>query len=139
MQWDGNAGAGFTEGKPWIKINGNYKEVNVIKQQKDISSILNFYKRLIALRKNTLPLIYGDFKEILKDHEEVYCYLRSYGIESYLIIANFFSGSPNVSFPEELLGRDMEMVLSNYDSDVNGDERNIYLRPYEAIIFRFHG
>ena len=26
MQWDDSENAGFTSGKPWIKVNPNYKE-----------------------------------------------------------------------------------------------------------------
>ncbi|MGM9973871.1 MAG: alpha-glucosidase [Clostridiaceae bacterium] len=136
MQWDDSQEAGFSKGRPWMRVNDNYKEVNVRKQQESPTSILNFYKKLITLRKNTMALVYGDFKELLKEHKEVYCYLRNYEGVDYLIIANFFSGTPKVTLPEEVFSKDMKLVLSNYDLEPDFYEGNLYLRPYEAIIYR---
>ncbi|WP_426349635.1 glycoside hydrolase family 13 protein [Alloiococcus sp. CFN-8] len=136
MQWDDTEGAGFTDGIPWMKVNDNYKEVNVREQQERSSSILSFYKRLTALRKGTPALIYGDFKDLLKEHKEVYCYLRTHGKETYLIMVNFFSGSPKVNIPEKALIKDMKVVMSNYDSEVSIDEGCLQLRPYEAAVYK---
>ena len=52
MQWNNSENAGFTTGEPWIKVNPNYKEINAEEQAEDPNSILNYYKKLIALRKS---------------------------------------------------------------------------------------
>lgn len=51
MQWDDSANAGFTEGEPWLKVNPNYKEINVEQALADSDSIFYYYQRLLALRK----------------------------------------------------------------------------------------
>ena len=51
MQWSDEANAGFTTAKPWLKVNENYKAINVAAQEKDPSSVLNYYRRLVALQK----------------------------------------------------------------------------------------
>ena len=52
MQWTYGANAGFTTGKPWLKVNPNYTDINAAAQQDDPDSVRSFYKQLIALRKN---------------------------------------------------------------------------------------
>ncbi len=60
MQWDGK-NAGFTEGEPWLAVNPNYKTVNAAEAQDDPDSVLNFYKKLIRLRKQYADVIKGDY------------------------------------------------------------------------------
>ena len=67
MQWDSSENSGFTTGKPWIKINKNHKYINVKDQLKDENSILNFYKKMINIRKENKTLIYGSYDLILED------------------------------------------------------------------------
>ena len=52
VQWNAQENAGFTAGTPWLKVNDNYKEINMADQDQDPDSILNYYRRLIALRKS---------------------------------------------------------------------------------------
>jgi len=68
MQWNENENAGFTSGKPWLGINKNYKYINYDSQKNDPDSILNFYKKLIAMRKNNKCLIYGEFLPVYADN-----------------------------------------------------------------------
>lgn len=65
MQWSGEKNAGFTTGKPWLRINGDYKEVNVEKEQADEQGVLNFWKQMIHLRRTDAVLIDGDFVPVL--------------------------------------------------------------------------
>ena len=52
MQWSDAENAGFTTGKPWLKVNPNYPEINVARQEKEYGSVLNFYRRLLCFRKS---------------------------------------------------------------------------------------
>lgn len=61
MQWDDSAHAGFTSGTPWIKVNSNFKTVNVSSQLDDPSSVWTLYRELIALRKSHPALQTGAF------------------------------------------------------------------------------
>ena len=57
MQWDNRAYAGFSTTEPWFHVNPNYKTINVADQLEDEHSVLNYYKRLVQLKKITTYLI----------------------------------------------------------------------------------
>jgi glycosidase len=65
MQWSDEKNAGFTTGKPWLKVNGDYKEVNVKNEQTDPDGVLNFWKKMIALRRTDEVLIDGEFVPVM--------------------------------------------------------------------------
>lgn len=135
MQWDDSENGGFSNVTPWIRVNSNYKDINVKSQIEEPNSILNYYKELIKLRKNNPTLIYGDFIEINREHKEIYSYIRKGEKDSFLIIANFFDGTPKFVLPEDIKITEAELLLSNYPCE-NKDINNITLRPYEARIYR---
>jgi oligo-1,6-glucosidase len=77
MQWTSSENAGFTFGIPWLKINPNYKEINVEKAINDSNSIFHYYKKLIRIRKEYPIVIYGEYQSIFEDHEQIYAYVRT--------------------------------------------------------------
>jgi len=88
MQWDASENAGFSGARPWLGVNGNYKYINYAAQKGDPDSVLNFYKNIIALRKKTECLIYGEFLPLYADNR-IMIYRRKLGDESYTIALNF--------------------------------------------------
>lgn len=68
MQWDTTEQAGFTTGKPWIKVNPNYTEINAAEQVDRENSIFNYYRKLIQLRKELPVLTDGKFTMLDMDH-----------------------------------------------------------------------
>lgn len=135
MQWDDSINAGFSDATPWIRVNSNYKNINVKSQLNDLDSIFNYYKNLIELRKKHNTLVYGEFIEINREHKEIYSYIRKLGNEAFLVVVNFFDGTPEFVLPENIKIQECELVLSNYQcDDKNAD--NIKLRPYEARVYR---
>jgi oligo-1,6-glucosidase len=134
MQWSNIDNAGFTTGKPWIKINSNYSEINAEQQIDDPNSILNYYKKLIALRKRSDVLVYGSFQENNREHEEIYAYLRQLEDKTVLIIVNFFGNEPTFKFPHHIDYEKAELLLSNYVVEDEASE-SIKLKPYETRIY----
>ncbi|MBX9597692.1 MAG: alpha-glucosidase [Burkholderiales bacterium] len=87
MQWSESPNAGFTSAKvPWIKVNPNYTTVNVAREEKDPSSILNYYKQAIAIRKANPAFTYGTMNIIDFDNDKVYAYTREYQGKSFLVV-----------------------------------------------------
>ena len=126
MQWNVSEHGGFTTGTPWILNDEDYKECNVEEQLKDTSSVLHFYKELIALRKKHQTLIYGDIEFVDVKKKNLFCYYRR-NEEGYFYV------ECNVS--EEMTKRHhrtngYERLLSNYR------EESSVLRPYEATIYK---
>lgn len=92
MQWNDGENAGFTAGKPWLKINSNYKYLNVACQEKDKDSVLSYYRRLLAMRKSSKyreVFTYGDFAPVYEDTESVMAYYRADGKKRMLVAGNF--------------------------------------------------
>ena len=88
VQWDDSEYADFSKSKPWLGVNSNYKYINYDSQKKDNDSILNFYKKLIALRKNNKCLVYGEFFPVYAS-ASIMIYQRKFENETYTTAINF--------------------------------------------------
>ncbi|MEG1923211.1 MAG: alpha-glucosidase [Clostridia bacterium] len=133
MQWNDSENAGFG-GKPWISINPNYKEINVENQEKDANSVLNFYRKLIAIRKSNGAMKYGEYKEYFPLSSKVYVYTKTYEKEKVLIVINFTSKSVSFKLPKEIRYQSRKVLINNYVGKENY-ENSYKLRPYEATIY----
>ncbi len=135
MQWSDKKFAGFSWNKPWIKVNSNYIEINIKKQQNNPDSILNYTKNLIKLRKKTRTLIYGDFLPLCPDNWTVYAFSRKLDNEEYVIVFNFASQDNNIIAPEKIQNNKAKLIFSNYI--VKYDVLDIlYLKPWETRIYK---
>ena len=134
MQWDDSINSGFTEGKPWINVNENYKYINVKLQLKDENSILNFYKKMIKIRKEYKTLIYGSYNLILDEDEKIYAYTRSMNNEKFIVIVNLSQDEAKYNYDEYLNYEGL--LLSNYKVDEHILMKEFTLRPYEARLYK---
>ncbi|KML43538.1 glycoside hydrolase family 13 protein [Cytobacillus firmus] len=131
MQWNASSQAGFTAGEPWIKVNPNYKEINVESALNDTDSVYYFYQKLIELRKQNEVMVYGDYKDLLPDDEHLYVYTRSYNDVTWLIVLNHDDEQQRFTF-NGFTNR--KLILSNYRSDFEKNEE--VLHPHEARIYK---
>lgn len=135
MQWNNEKYSGFSNVQPWIGINENYPHINVQNALADPNSIFYFYQKLIKLRRELDIIKYGTFELILKEHNEVFAYLRKFGEEMLLVICNFYGNRLQISLPDNLVEGDGQILIANYD-DYPVFNKYIELRPYEAIVYR---
>ncbi|MGN7174648.1 glycoside hydrolase family 13 protein [Cytobacillus sp. SAFR-174] len=136
MQWDSSRHGGFTEGTPWIKVNPNYKDINVEKAMENPDSVFHYYKKLIELRKKNEIIIYGKYNLILDHHPEVYAYTRTLGNQTLLVMCNFYGGNTEAELPADLQGEKFESLIGNYkDIQIS---RTMKLRPYETQVLLFN-
>ncbi len=63
VQWNSGPNGGFSEGEPWIRGNCNCAEINYEAQERDENSVLHYYRRLMAFRKDSEALRRGSFAE----------------------------------------------------------------------------
>ncbi len=131
VQWDDSENAGFTEGKPWFHVNENYREINVAQQESDNDSILNFYRRAIALRKELPSVRSGVYTEHFKGSSKLYCYSRRTKDEKILVLCSFSDKPQKLRFPSSFNPKNAELVLNNYSEP---DEK--LLQPYECRVYR---
>ena len=130
MQWSSGLNAGFTTGKPWLTINPNFNHVNVDESEKDANSILNYVKKMIALRKEHKDvLVYGKYTLLDKDNKQVYAYSRESGNKRFLVLLNFTNSSSKANTAIDLIKA--KVLINNYDKPAT----NGSLRPYEAVVY----
>lgn len=134
FQWDSTQHAGFTVGTPWIKVNPNYKIINVANQEDDATSCLNYFRQLTRLRKENPALVYGRYNLVDKENEAVYAYTRTYEGNTFLIILNFTA--TQASMPVSWNSQTAELLLNNYPDATAIDGDVIKLKPYQALIFK---
>ena len=142
MQWSHEKEAGFTTGKPWLKVNPNYTEINVEDQLKDEDSVLHFYKKLIALRKSEAyreTLIFGRFVPAFEADEDVFAFYReSESGDRVFIAANFGKEEKTLTLPEKRY----TVLLTNDDSAPEGtlstleNDGTLCLKSCGAIVLR---
>ena len=91
MQWDGSENAGFsrTGVKPWLPVHADFRELNAALEEADPDSVLHFYRKLAALRREREELISGSCRELLPEDEDIFCFERRLGDKCLLIAVNF--------------------------------------------------
>ena len=132
MQWDDSPNAGFTTGTPWLKVNPNYASVNVAQQEVREDSILNYYKKLIALRKSKdfrELFTYGDFRPMLETEDGILSYCRSLNEKNVVVVANFGKDSAVVS---DDFFADSRCLLTN--AELTADGNQLKLAPSQVVV-----
>lgn len=133
MQWTSEPQAGFTTGKPWMKVNPNYPDINVEQNLNDPDSIYHYYRQMIELRKSSDTLIYGTYDLIAEDHPQVYAYTRTLNDERYAVIVNMFDEEASVDLSNNLSFSELKMANYQIEDELNA---NLVLRPYEARVYK---
>lgn len=135
MQWDETVNGGFSSGTPWLAVNPNYKEINVAQQLADEGSILNFYKKMIQLKKSHDVFTYGEYDLTLDNHPAIYAYTRTLDHEQVLILSNLTG--QEVAFELEKMNLVFDqLMLSNYKVEEHEPMMKGILKPYEARVYR---
>lgn len=131
MQWSAEKNAGFTTGTPWLKVNPNYLSINVKSQIEDSDSVLNFYKKLIALRKDPIykeTVVYGALEPVWEERHNLMAYYRK-GDKTLLIIGNYQRQEQEIVLPAAY----RKILLNNY-ADIVKDNNTIRLYGYQVLI-----
>lgn len=132
MQWDPKPGAGFTAGSPWIKINPNYKEINVVAAEADPDSVLHFARRMIRFRKEHIALVYGVFSLVAPDDPELFAFERNGEGERLLVVINMSARTRHIPTQARGTCSAAETLLSNRPGVA--PEAASDLEPWEARI-----
>ncbi len=128
MQWSGDENAGFSKSEPWIEVQKNYKTINVEAEQREEDSILNYYKKLIRLRKEMPIIANGSIQFLDEKKEAVMGYVREFEGKKLVVLCNLREEEQEVTWQKEW--DSYGMLLGNY-ADV---EVNAKLREYECKV-----
>ena len=128
MQWNTQENAGFTTGKPWIEVNPNYKEINVETEEKNENSVLNFFKKMIALRHEHPAFVYGSFTLYDEKFSDVLCFFRTLeGDGEYFVELNL---TPKRA-KRTPVTKEYTLIATNVNSD-----KTQTLTPFEANVYK---
>ena len=131
MQWTDGENAGFTDGTPWLRINPNYTAINVEKESGDPDSVLNFYKKLIALRKSPEykeTVVYGALIPFMEDRHNLMAYYRK-GDKTLLVVGNYQWDEQEITLPAAC----KKVLINNYP-DVVMDGETVKLHGYQVLV-----
>lgn len=129
MQWNGEIYAGFSDQEPWLKSPDNYRRINVESELKDEDSILNYYRKLIALRKEYPVISEGDIHFLGMEQKNLLAYERIRKDERLTVLCNF-SGQ-ELKIPETIQ-TEGQILIGNYEGQSAGSK---VLRPYETAAY----
>lgn len=139
MQWNKEKNAGFSNAnKMWLKVNPNYKILNAADQETKPESVLNYYRQLIKLRKDSPykdVIIYGEFLPVKYENDNLLIYERKLEDKVILVVLN-------VSETEEEYYIDTQFkksILGNYEKTSIRENNRIILRPFECIVLANYG
>lgn len=135
MQWNAKSNTGFTTSQPWLKINDNYKEINVATAQADSKSIWYFYQQLIALRHHHNIITSGRYQLIDADNPQIYAYIRETEEQTLLVVCSFATVATQWTVPKRYRNQTAKLLINNYEDVGTVLNNKISLKPYEAVVY----
>ena len=134
VQWSGAENAGFTTGTPWLKVNSDYREINVAAQENDPDSVLNYYRRLVALRKSAAykeVFTYGEFIPAYENLDGIMAFYRKDDSARILVAANF--GKKSVDIELEYMLKKVLLANRSHE-EIGGTIGTIRLDSCDAVV-----
>jgi alpha-glucosidase len=135
MQWDSTTYAGFSTAEPWLPLAADYKEMNVDVETRDPTSILSFFRSMLALRRSTPALAVGSYRTVYVENGDVMAYERIHDGDTIVVVLNLGSDGQTLDMSE--VGTHGEILLSTF-CDRAGVEwmESLNLRGNEGIVLR---
>jgi oligo-1,6-glucosidase len=131
IQWSADTNAGFTAGVPWIKVNPDYRTVNVAAEERDTSSVLHYFRRMIRLRKAEPVLVYGRYQLLDRGNPDVFAYTRSLNGRTLMVALSFSAAGGRTALPA---GYTPGRMLMNNLATSPLRSAHLVLQPYQAVV-----
>ncbi|WP_101876904.1 alpha,alpha-phosphotrehalase [Lachnoclostridium edouardi] len=133
MQWTDSKNCGFSQAEPWLSVSDNISKINVFSQQKDESSILSFYKKLIVLRKEKKLISKGKIEFLENENKNVLAYKRTWADKALVVCCNLRETESRMDM--DCRWKDYKKVIGNYNNELPCVQDNkITLQPYEFLV-----
>ena len=134
MQWNGVPNAGFSEKVPWLPVSPSYATHNVESEAKDPDSVLNVYKKLLALRHTNAALLEGSYTALNEDDTNVMSYLRSYKGKAVLVVLNMSDAPRKARFNLSAQGFSSFKLSPLVVSAASAKGGEVSLEPFGVMI-----
>ncbi len=135
MQWNAAPNAGFSKKDPWLPVPPSYQTHNVAAESKDPNSILNLYKKVLALRHTNQALLEGSYTALNEDDPNVMSYLRSYKGKAVLVALNMSASPQKATFnlsPQGFGQASLKTLIASPEASAKGNE--VALEPFGLLI-----
>lgn len=133
LQWDSSARAGFTQAEPWLPVGPELEERNVATQNTDPSSLLNFWRNMVWLRRKKPVLMEGTYKALTQDiPQDCYVFTRSLPGHKMMVCLNFSRKSRTITLP----GKGVS-VFSTHSLRNKKPMEKVTLSPLEGCLIEF--
>ncbi|KAI5372563.1 hypothetical protein J4E82_008759 [Alternaria postmessia] len=127
FQWDESVNSGFSTGEPWMRVHDEYPAINAAAQEKDVDSVLSFYKRALRLRKAHKDIfVYGSFELVDPEGTEMFVYRKRFEEKTALVVLNFTTKEQRMEYDVEGL----RLLVSSY-----GKATESVLQPLEGRVY----
>jgi len=140
MQWSNHPNAGFSPAdvQTWLPVNPDYtRGINVRDQEHNPSSLLNYYKLLLKVRKHTAALIEGEYIPLHNTSKDYFTFLRKSEAQTVLVVLNF-SEQPIVldfSSDKDITGQNLRILFSSAERSLTTkSSRGLTISPFEVFI-----
>jgi alpha-glucosidase len=135
MQWSAEPQAGFSPNPPWLRVNADFVKRNVAAQDADAHSVLNTYRALLQLRRQSAALRRGTTRFVVKRPVEGLAYLRETPEQTLLVALNFFGWAIDLKLEGPLPADRWQVLFSTAEGDVPRIMGNrMRLQPFEAVV-----
>jgi len=140
MQWSDSFNGGFSPAgvETWLPVNPNYRNgINVNDQQHNPNSLLNYYKHLLRVRKQSPALIEGEYVPVHNTAKDYFAFLRKSAEQTVLVILNFSDTKLELDFSRvrEIKGHDLQILFSSAERlKTAKPPRGLPISPFEVFI-----
>jgi alpha-glucosidase len=135
MQWNSSSNAGFNTGaKTWLPVGADYQQVNVQAEQSEPQSVLNWYHKVIALRRDNPAISDGDYHAVNENDSNIYAFVRKGGGKTVLVALNFTGDKQTAKFDSGSVGGSKATALATTNGNSNLDLNNVKLEPYGVLV-----
>jgi alpha-glucosidase len=141
MQWNTAPNAGFSKKDPWLPVPPSYQTHNVATESKDPNSVLNLYKKVLALRHTNEALLEGSYTALNEEDPNVVSYLRSYKGKAVLVALNMSASPQKTIFnlsrrgfgrATPIVPAPLKTLIASPEASVKGNE--VTLEPFGLLI-----
>jgi len=132
MQWDDSKNAGFSDGNPWLPVHPNYKKHNVKLQAQNPESVLNYYRKILKLRRNSPAMLKGGYVPLNEADPNMLAYMREYEDQRILVALNMSNQSLKVKFDIGSTAKTLASSVEGTPTTVN--LKDLKLEPYQAFV-----
>ncbi len=140
MQWANKPNAGFSPDgvETWLPINPNYKAgINVHDQELNPHSLLNYYKHLLKVRKETPALIAGEYTPLHESAKDYIAFLRTAKDQTALVVLNYSNKRLDLNFSDvkDLKDKSLRTLFtSGVRSHAEHKAGSLIIAPFEVFI-----